>query len=378
MMPTMRTLSVLVLAALPAAALAQARPTVAVMDFTANGATKELASAASSSTANELDRLQAFKVITSEAVRSLLAYEKQKQMMGCSDAGCITEIGGALGADYVVSGKVTKLAASAGVPETVSLDLTLSSVKKGSREGSSIETAASEAQLMTKVQKAVARLVQKVLAGRAGRLVVATEERGAVVKIDDQIRGTTPLQAAVSLPSGPHTLSVEKQGFVTYQRDLNIEPGKTMEERVSLVPSPDFIAQYESRQKKIRMGAWISTGVAAAGLASAVYFQMSASSKYGNETSPGTFLYLRRQLVDGTASDPAAVRAEANSLKSTIESRQTMSIVSGGVGAAAAVAATYFWINGENPGRYSAYRETASLDVAPTKGGAYAALSFSF
>lgn len=375
-MPSMRTLLALLVAAAPALAHAQARPNVAVMDFTANGATKELASAASSSVANELDRLGAFKVMTSEAIRSLLAFEKQKQMLGCADASCITEIGGALGADYLVSGKVTRLAAAAGVPETLSLDLTLSSVKKGTREGSVIESATSEAVLMTKVQKAVVRLVQKVLAGRAGRLVVAMAEAGAVVKVDDQIKGTTPLQAAISLPSGPHILSVEKDGFVTYQRDLQIEPAKTLEERVSLVPSPDFISRYESRQKKLRLGAWLSTGTAVAGLASAVYFQMSASSKYGNESSPGTFLYVRRQILDGA--DSAELRAEASSLKSSVESRQMLSYVSGGLGAAAAVAATYFWISGEDPGRYAAYREVASLDVAPTSGGAYAMLTVSF
>jgi hypothetical protein len=377
MMRTMRTLPfVLLAAALPISAAAQARPKVAVLDFAANGASKELASAASSATANELDRLGAFQVITSEAIRSLLAFEKQKQMLGCSDAGCITEIGGALGADYVVSGKVTRLAAAGGLPETISLDLTLSSVKKGSREGSAIETARSEAELVTRVQRAVTKLVQKVLAGRAGRLVVAMNESGAVVKVDDQIKGTTPLQGAIGLPSGPHLLSVEKQGFVSYQRDVQIEPAKTLEERVSLVPSPDFIKQYESRQKRLRLGAWLSSGVAVAGVAGAVYFQASAASKYGNETSPGTFLYVRRLILDGN--DTPENRAEANSLKSSIESRQTLSYVSAGVGAAAAVAATYFWISGDDPGRYAAYREVASLDVTPVPGGAFAMVTLGF
>ncbi len=377
MMPTMRRLPlVLLLAAFPLAASAQARPKVAVMDFTANGASKELASAAGSATANELDRMGVFRVITSEAIRSQLAFQKQQQMLGCSDANCITELGGALGADYVVSGKVSRLAAAGGLPETVSLSLLLSNAKTAAQEGSAIETAKSEAELMTRVQKAATKLVQKVLSGQAGRLVVATTEAGAVVKIDDQIRGTTPLQATISLPAGPHILSVEKDGFVTYQRDIKIEPARTLEERVSLVPSPDFIAQYESHQKKLRMGAWISTGVAVLGVAGAFYFQSQATADYGNETTPGTFLYVRRQLVDGN--DSAELRAEANELKSDIESAQTMSYVAAGVGVTAAVAATYFWIKGDDPGRYAAYREVASLDVTPLPGGAYAALTLGF
>jgi TolB-like protein len=375
MMPTMKKLAlVLLAAALPLAASAQGRPKVAVMDFTANGASKELASAANSAVANELDKLAAFQVITNEAIRSLLAFEKQKQMLGCTDAACISEIGGALGADYVVSGKVTRLAASAGLPETLSLDLTLSGVRKGTREGAAIETARSEAELMTRVSRAVAKLVQKVLAGRGGRLVVSMRETGATVKVDDQIKGTTPLKGAIPLPGGPHTLSVEKQGFVTYQRDISIEPNKVLEEPVSLVPSPDFIKQYESRQKKLRLGAWISTGVAVVGAAAAIYFQADASSTYGNETSPGTFLYVRRALLDGDESQ----RAQANELKSEVEQAETLSYVSAGVAAAGAVAATFFWISGEDPNRYAAYREVAQVDVTPTPGGAYAALTLRF
>ena len=93
-----------------AAAGAEARPRVAVLDLSANGASKELASAVGGVVANELDRLGAFHVVTSEAIRSMLAFEKQRQMLGCADAGCIADIGGALGVDWLVSGKVSRLA----------------------------------------------------------------------------------------------------------------------------------------------------------------------------------------------------------------------------------------------------------------------------
>ena len=46
----------------------------------------------------------------------MLAFEKQRQMLGCADTGCIAEIGGALGVDYIISGKVTRIAAGAGLP----------------------------------------------------------------------------------------------------------------------------------------------------------------------------------------------------------------------------------------------------------------------
>ena len=373
-------LAAAIAAALPICAAAQAKPKLAVLDFAANGASKELASAAGGVAANELDRMGTFQVVTADAIRNMLAFEKQRQMLGCADAGCMAEIGGALGVDWLVSGKVTKLAASHGVPETLSVDLTLTNVRKAQREGSVIETARTETELVTKTGKAAQKLVAKILAGRSGRLVVSAVETGAIVKIDDQTKGTTPMRGAISLPAGPHTLAIEKAGFVTYQKDVQVEPGKLVEESVTLVPSPDFVRNYESRQKKLRLGAWISTGVAAAGLATAVALQVSANSLYGNETTPGTFLYARAKLQNGVETEGGTnLRDQASKLKSDIETRQTMSYVTGGLGGIAAVAATYFWIAGEDPQRYSRFADTtARLDVAPLPGGALAAVSIGF
>lgn len=373
------TVTLVVAAAAPSAPTGT-RPKLAVLDFTARGATKELAGAAAGIAANELDRMATFHVVTSDAIRNMLAFEKQRQMLGCADSGCMAEIGGALGVDWLVSGSVTRLGAGGGVPETYSLELTLTSVRRASREGSVIESARTESELVQKTGKAAQRLVAKILAGRAGRLVVTLEEAGAVVKVDDQAKGTTPLRGPITLPSGPHQLVVEKRGFVAYQKDVQVEAGKLEEERVTLVPSPDFVREYESRQKKLRLGAWISTGVAVAGLATAVALQVSASSLYGNETTPGTFLYDRARLQDGIeVQNGVNLRDQANRLKSDIDTRQTWSYVAGGLGGVAAVAATYFWIAGEDPHRYQGFVEpTARVDLAPTPGGALASATVRF
>ncbi len=379
-MAPMRALVLLALL-LPAltARAAEQKPKLAILDFTANGASKELASAAGGVAASELDRLGVFKVMTADAIRNMLAFEKQRQMLGCSDTGCIAELGGALGADYLVAGKVSRLAASKDAPESFTLELTLSSVKKAQREGSVIETGRSEQELLGKVGRAAQRLVQKVLSGRSGTLVVSCSEAGAVVKVDDQVKGTTPLQGQIALAAGPHALVVEKQGFVAFQKDVQIQPGQLSDERATLVPSPDFIREYEARQRKVRLGAWISTGVAAAGLVGAVLLQVDASRVYGNESTPGTFLYARRKLLDGQEVDPVTgvdYRAQANALKATVDQRQTLSYVAGGVGAAAAATATWLWIAGDEPDRYARYRTVAArLEVAPLPGGALASLT---
>jgi hypothetical protein len=354
---------------------ADAKPKLAILDFAANGASRELTSAAASAAATDLDRLGIFRIITSDAIRDMLAFEKTQQMMGCAEGGCIADIGGALGVDYMISGKVTRIAAGAGLPETFNVDLTLSNVKKAQREGSVVETGRSEGELLARVGKAAQRLVAKILAGRAGSLVVSAAEAGAVVKVDEQIRGTTPLPGQLSLPAGPHLLVVEKQGFVAFQKDVQIEPARVVEEHATLVPSPDFIREYESRQRKLRVGAWSSTALAVVGAAVAVWGQLGANRLYGTETTPNTFLYARRKLLDGDES----FRASATRLKSEIDQRQLYSAIGAGVGGAAAVAAAWFWIAGEDPARYARYRGGAArLELVPTAGGAYAALTVGF
>jgi hypothetical protein len=196
-----------------------------------------------------------------------------------------------------------------------------------------------------------------------------------VVKVDDQARGTTPLPAPLELPSGPRSLSVEKQGFVTWQQDLTVQAGRLAEERVNLVPSPDFVKDYESRARKIRIGAWTATGVAAGGLVTAVVFQLRASKLYGDAATPGTFLYYKQQLLG--ASPPAGAREQAQRLQGQVSTAQNVSYVGMGLLAVGAGVGTWLWVWGDDPDRYSRYRGLAA-SLAPAPGGGALALSGTF
>jgi len=46
-----------------------------------------------------------FDVISQADITAMLAFQKQRQMLGCTDDGCLAELGGALGADFVLSGE---------------------------------------------------------------------------------------------------------------------------------------------------------------------------------------------------------------------------------------------------------------------------------
>ena len=354
----------------PPAPASEALPRLMVLDFQAVGASPQAASAAGGVAANELQRLGVFTVSTSETLRDLLALERQKQLLGCPDESpCATQLAGALGVDYLVTGKVTRISGAGGMPTTFTLEMVLTDVKAGKRVGADLQTAQAETEAVSKVKAGVTRLVGRALQGRAGTLFVQATELGAVVKVDDVVQGVTPLQGRLKVAAGPHLLTVEKAGFVTAQKEVRVRADAHAEEAVTLVPSPDFVREYQSRHRKLRLGAYVSTGVAVAGLAGAALFQLQADRNYGDATTPGTFEYERALVNQGVEQDEAGDhRRMANDLKARIETQQLLSRVGAGLALAGAGAATYFWIAGEDPDRYSRFLTVGAGPDGPSAG----------
>jgi hypothetical protein len=363
----------------PSAASSDGRPSVAVLAFEAAGASPSLAAAAGAAVGMELDRLAAFRVMTADAVKGALSLQRQREMLGCSGAGCSSDVAAALGTEYVVSGRVASLAGEGGAPARFTLDVTLTRAETGKREGSAVESAASEAELIQAVPRAVSKMAETLLAARSGRLALASAEAGATVKVDGQVRGTTPLPGVLVLPGGVHAVSVEKEGFVAFRKDVAIPPNGYADEQVVLAPSPDFVKGWESRNRKLRIGAWAATGAAAAGAVAFVALQLRASSIYGGPNSPNTFEYYRALLNAGvTVQDGVDVRARATSLKNDMQSAERLSFVGAGVGLVGAGFATWLWIAGDSPDKYARFRDAPQLTVVPTPGGALAAWGGTF
>lgn len=104
---------VLVLAGVPWAAAAApapaSRPKLAILEVKA-GQGLEPRSGAALTAILAADAARAgFEVISQADIAAMLAFQKQRQMLGCSDDGCLAEIGGALGAEYVLSGEAARV-----------------------------------------------------------------------------------------------------------------------------------------------------------------------------------------------------------------------------------------------------------------------------
>lgn len=95
-------------------ALALAAPSrIAVLPLAApDGIPERTAAALSEAVTAETRRASGADVITQREIQSVLTLEKQKEMLGCTSESCMAELGGALGADRLVTGDVSKVGES--------------------------------------------------------------------------------------------------------------------------------------------------------------------------------------------------------------------------------------------------------------------------
>ncbi|HSN90208.1 MAG TPA: hypothetical protein VLS93_03175 [Anaeromyxobacteraceae bacterium] len=170
-----RTLLALSLA-VPLAAQAAPRTKLAVMDVRAvQGVAEGTVTILTAIIVADASRA-GYDVISQVDVAAMIGFEKQKQMLGCTDqASCLAEIGGALGVDYVVSGQVGQI----GSRYHLSLQLLDSRKAKVLARG---------ARFADKDEDALAAAAQATLAD-----LLAAVERG----------GAAPAPAAVAKPAEP-------------------------------------------------------------------------------------------------------------------------------------------------------------------------------
>src|SRR5438105_10573263 len=97
-----------------------------------------------------------FDVITKSDIKAILGYEAQAQLLGCGEASCMVDLGGALGAAYLVNGSLAKLGGQ------LQLVLSLIDVNKATVGRRVAEQVAGESSLPQAAREAVAKLTGEV------------------------------------------------------------------------------------------------------------------------------------------------------------------------------------------------------------------------
>jgi len=358
----------LALGAAPAAAAEKTK--LAVLDLAGKGVEANLAGNLTDIVTVSLNQLGVFDVLSRADILQMLALEQQKQMLGCDDTSCLAEIGGALGVGLLVSGSIGKVGSSF----IINLALTdTRAVKVLAREQRQVK---SEDDLTAQLEAATRFLVRGLLEGRQGELILKASETGAEVEVDGRIVGVTPL-GRQTLAGGPHTLKVHKKGFVSWAHDIDIQSDQPLVVDAAMVPSVEFIDEYDSSAFRWRLAAYLAGGVGVALLAGGVAgyaYNSGEIKKYEDDLAADNC----------QANAPIAPTVDCSvygTRKSSIESLDQAMVglmVGGGVAAAAGVV---LFLYGPEPGVYDQYKSSASVGavtVLPTAHGAVASALLRF
>ena len=80
------------------------RKRIAVQEFAARSVPVEVAANVADVVAVALAQVGTYAVISKNDIAAMVGFDAQQQLLGCNEPECMSEIGDALGVDYIVSG----------------------------------------------------------------------------------------------------------------------------------------------------------------------------------------------------------------------------------------------------------------------------------
>ncbi len=254
---------------------------VAVMPLRSQGLEEDVGKNLTQIVALELKNLPAFSVISQDEIAAMLQLEANKQEIGCDDASCFAELGGALGVDYLVIGTVGRLG------DTFLVGLKLINTRKAevvNRINESFK--GRESDLLRAARFAVFQLVGARLETPGALAVRVTPDEPFRLELDGAL--VADIKQLASVSPGRHDLRVEADGYYGQYLETYVEPGlaNTIALELSAIPRPWFTHWW----------VWAAgTGVVGGGVAAAVFLLGS-----DNGTSFGAVdLQLERGLTHG-------------------------------------------------------------------------------
>ncbi len=232
---------------------------IALMDLEVGpGVESALAKAITQAMTRELEATGVFEAVSTEEIRQMLALEETKAVVGCDTASCLAEVASALGAEFTVFGSLVLL------DGTYLLQLQLVNAEQARTLARTQRTyAGPPAGLIETAQGLLKVLVRDLLDQRSGTLDVKVSETDATVRIDGVIVGVTPLPP-LQAAGGFHTVTVEKEGFVRFSKDVEIRQDTVSRVEIRLQPSAEYKEAYLKRAWTWRIAAWSTWAAAAA------------------------------------------------------------------------------------------------------------------
>ncbi len=215
---------------------------VAVLDLKATGEGAEAAAGAfTTMLAAEIQAVDGLKAISRNEIKSILSHQADAQLAGCSELRCAADVAQLVNADVLITGQVDKVAGAT----VVSLSL----IDAGSKDGEEGPAVLSRQEAAFRgtddILLNLARpLVQRLFDGanatnHVGALEIFTED-GVTVIVDGKEVGTTPMEPVRDIPTGVHTVLVQKGARVSQTFDVILARNETTISRVELVEESIF------------------------------------------------------------------------------------------------------------------------------------------
>ena len=313
---------------------------VAVLDLKAGDAIAPATLAFFTNIVTEtLDSLGPFQALSSTDIARVLEYQATNQLLGCDDPACVSRLGNALGARWLISGDISKVGQSYVVqlklhdPQDGQVKARVTREHQGPAEG-----------LFKDLRVATKLVVRDLLKEQAGSLQLSSSEEGATVFIDDIVVGVSPVKA-LAVSGGMHSLRLEKQGFVAFKQDFEIKKDQPFAINARMQPSDDFRRQYRRGATLVRSVAGLSLGLAVLSGAAGGFFYYDGVQRAQA---------LSQDVVDYNAQE---VRTDSQrdgllQQRADLAAVDIVTLSAVGLAAASGVLSLGLYVFGDDPDRY--------------------------
>ncbi len=180
------------------------------------------------------------------------------QLASCETASCRARVAREAGADYAVGMTVTVQGRDYAIGLTV-IDAATAAVVAESAERCEVCGFAEVQQLVDGQAAAVGSRLDA-LALEPPVLVFDSDPPGAVIRVDGQVVGATPMERVVE--PGRHVVRAERDGYVAEQREVEAVVGVRATVRLELEPIPRT-----HRDRRLRIAGWSTLGAGVAAVA---------------------------------------------------------------------------------------------------------------
>lgn len=299
-----------------------------------------------------LESLGLFEVASAQDVMRLIQYQATRQALGdCAASDCVGEIGSALGAEYMISGNLTRT----GDDYVLQLSLTNNDAAEVQNRVQR-DYSGSQSGLFGEVRAATKILVRELLEAHSGYLAIEVSEEGATIKVDDQVLGVSPT-GPIKVAGGLHTLAIEKQGFVLHRADVQVAEEQVSAHTARLIPSADYLEDYSRRAELWRAMSWVGIGVGAAAVVTAGVLWGVATTE---AQSLNADIAIFNEQIDRTS--PAFDSLRTREQQVAMMDGAGMILLA--TGAAAITTGVIIRYLGDDPDRYEAETSVSAVSLA--------------